>query len=59
MADPKSSLQRLPSTKVKPDRDIWLLTHRVLRQTARGRVFIEFMAEAIRGHTELLEGRVV
>lgn len=54
-ADPQ--LQRVPGAKVRPSRDIWLLTHRDLQQTARVRAFTAFMANAIRDHADLLEGR--
>lgn len=58
IADPEPSLQRLPNAKVNLDRDIWLLTHHDLRQTARVRVFTEFMADAIRAHSDILKGIV-
>ena len=53
----KSILQILPGAMIKPGRDIWLLTHQDLRQTTRVRIFTEFMADAIRGYSDLLEGR--
>jgi DNA-binding transcriptional LysR family regulator len=58
IADQEPSLQRVPGSQVQTGRDIWLLTHRDLRQTTRVRVFTEFMAEAIRQHTDLIEGRI-
>jgi len=57
MGDVEPTLQRVPGANINPGRDIWLLTHRDLRQTARVKVFTEFMAEAIRAHADLLEGR--
>jgi len=57
MGDVEPTLQRVPGATINPGRDIWLLTHRDLRQTARVRVFTEFMADAIRAHADLLEGR--
>lgn len=36
--------------------DLWLLTHGELRQTARVRAFIDFMADAIQRDRHLLEG---
>jgi len=57
LGDPEPSLQRVPGATVKSSRDIWLLTHHDLRQTARVRVFSEFMTNAIRQHVDLLEGR--
>ncbi|WCR09842.1 LysR family transcriptional regulator [Paracoccus stylophorae] len=37
--------------------DMWLLTHEDLRRTARIRVFMDFMAEALAREAPLLEGR--
>lgn len=57
IADPDPQLVRIPGASVQPKRDIWLLTHQDLKQTARVKAFTHFMAEAIRGHADLLEGR--
>jgi len=59
LGDPEPSLQRLPGAMVQQSRDIWLLTHRDLRQTARVRAFTEFMADAIRSYQALLQGETV
>lgn len=37
--------------------DLWLLTHEDLRQTARIRAFLDFMAGALAADADLLEGR--
>lgn len=37
--------------------DLWLLTHEDLRQTARIRIFLDFMAAALAADADLLEGR--
>ncbi len=37
--------------------DLWLLTHEDLRQTARVRAFMDFMADSIAGDRDLIEGR--
>ena len=37
--------------------DLWLLTHEDLRQTARVRAFMDFMAGSIAGDRVLIEGR--
>ena len=37
--------------------DLWLLTHEDLRQTARIRLFLDFMATALAADSDLLEGR--
>ena len=36
--------------------DLWLLTHEDLRQTARIRTFLDFLAEALAKEAPLLEG---
>lgn len=38
---------------------LWLLTHEDLRHTARVRAFLDFMADALRGDIDLLEGRAL
>jgi DNA-binding transcriptional LysR family regulator len=38
--------------------DLWLLTHEDLRRTARIRVFLDFLAEALAKEAPLLEGHV-
>ncbi|MDH3282736.1 MAG: LysR family transcriptional regulator [Gammaproteobacteria bacterium] len=37
--------------------ELWLLTHRDLRHTARIRAFMEFIAQAVQGDRPLLEGK--
>jgi DNA-binding transcriptional LysR family regulator len=37
--------------------DLWLLTHEDLRNTARVRIFLDFMAAALAANADLLEGR--
>lgn len=37
--------------------DLWLLTHEDLRNTARVRIFLDFMAGALAADADLLEGR--
>lgn len=37
--------------------DLWLLIHEDLRQTARIRLFLDFMATALTADADLLEGR--
>lgn len=37
--------------------DLWLLTHEDLRNTARIRAFMDFMADALAADADLLEGR--
>ena len=37
--------------------DLWLLTHEDLRNTARIRLFMDFMTAALAADADLLEGR--
>lgn len=57
IGDTEPSLCRLPPGLPRPAYDLWLLTHRDVRTTARLRVFTEFLATAIVGERERLEGR--
>jgi DNA-binding transcriptional LysR family regulator len=55
-ADPK--LRRvLPEAMTEIKSDMWLLTHRDIRHTARVRKFMDFMHEAIGKHRDRIEGR--
>ncbi len=58
LGDQEPALVRLDPEEIIPSRDIWLLTHKDLRKTARVRVFMDFMADAIRAHAKLLEGKL-
>ncbi|MEO3415112.1 LysR family transcriptional regulator [Roseovarius sp. CAU 1744] len=57
VGDTEPGLRRLPPGNTEPDREIWLLTHEDLRNTARVRRFMDFMADAIISKRDLLEGR--
>lgn len=58
MGDNELGLYRMPpGTLIK--RDLWVLTHEDMRNTARIRKFISFMADAILRHRELLEGKMI
>jgi molybdate transport repressor ModE-like protein len=50
-------LRRLPPYHIEEMFDLWILTHADLRKTARVRAFINFMADAIAPHKDLIEGR--
>ncbi len=52
-----AGLQRVDVDLPEMGIDLWILTHRDLRTTARVRAFMDFMAEAVRADLELLEGR--
>lgn len=47
LGDAEPDLVRLPPGYATPGYDIWLLTHRDLRRTARVRAFMDFLADAI------------
>lgn len=57
MADTQPDLYRMPPAKLQPHSDLWILTHEDMRNTARIRKFISFMADAILLHRNLLEGK--
>jgi len=58
MADLLPELRRLPLSEPVPSWEIWILTHRDLRQTARVRAFFDFMVGVFETRRGLLEGRV-
>ena len=58
MGDLDQGLRRLPPYHVESMFDFWLLTHADLRRTARVRAFMNFMADAIMPHKDLIEGRL-
>ena len=57
IGDTNPELRRLPPYHLEPVFDLWLLTHADLRRTAKVRAFINFMANAIMPHKDLIEGR--
>ncbi|MGE0666414.1 MAG: LysR family transcriptional regulator [Sphingomonadales bacterium] len=57
VGDVAPELRRLPPYHLEPVFDLWLLTHADLRRTAKVRAFINFMANAIMPHKDLIEGR--
>ncbi len=56
MGDMDQRLVRAPGVEPVDDRSVWLLLHPDLRQVARVRVFVDFMAEAIKARRALLRG---
>ena len=54
-ADLDAGLRRVASLPESFTLDLWLLTHEDLRRTARIRVFMDFMAEALAQEAPLLE----
>ena len=57
LGDKEPSLQRLSPPELKPNFDLWLLTHRDLRTTARFRVFSDFIASSIKSQRDVLRGQ--
>lgn len=57
LADRDPGLIRVASLPEPFGLDLWLLTHEDLRRTARIRMFLDFLAVAIQGDADLLEGR--
>ena len=57
MGDQETELARLKPPLAKAGSELWLLTHEDLRNTARVRAFMDFMAAAIQSDRNLLEGR--
>ncbi|HHX89890.1 MAG TPA: LysR family transcriptional regulator [Paracoccus sp.] len=56
IADLEPGLMRVAELPDSFTLDLWLLTHEDLRQTARIRAFLDFMAEALAQEAPLLEG---
>lgn len=50
------TLVQMPGTELELNRWIWILMHGELRKTMRVRVFVDFMADAIRARRKLLAG---
>lgn len=57
LADGLSGIARVGDPLPEVRSNLWLLTHEDLRRTARVRAFTEFMAHALGGERDLLEGR--
>jgi len=57
MGDPDKALVRVAEPVPAAASALWVLTHEDLRHTARVRAFMDFMAEALSGDVDLLEGR--
>ena len=56
-ASKRDDLVRIRPPDPRLDLSIWLLTHRDLRETARVRAFIDFVAEDIFAQRDVIEGR--
>jgi DNA-binding transcriptional LysR family regulator len=56
IGDTRPGLARLSAPQPDFASDLWLLTHPDLRQSARVRVFLDFLAAEIGNHRALIEG---
>src|SRR4051812_2466024 len=56
IGDARPGLVRLSAPQPDFAADLWLLTHADLRQSARVRVFLDFLAAEIGRHRSLIEG---
>lgn len=57
IGDQQPDLVRISSLRSDFSMDLWLLTHEDLRDVARYRTFLDYMAEALRKQRDLLEGK--
>lgn len=57
LADRMPELRRVAPPMADSGTRVWLLTHRDLRMMGRVRAFLDFMAAALSGDRDLLEGR--
>ena len=57
LGDSDAGLRRVGEPIAELAIDLWLLTHEDLRQTARVRAFMDFIAESIADDRDLIEGR--
>jgi len=56
LADPDPRLERIMQPPDELSAELWLLTHPVLRRTARVRALMDFLAEALIKEKDLIEG---
>ncbi len=56
LGDATPELRRVSDISMQPVYDLWLLSHRDMRTTARIRVFCDFIAAAVKGCRARLEG---
>lgn len=59
MGDQVEGVCRIPPGKLLLKQDMWILTHRDLRKTARIRVFTDFITKAILRNKEMYEGKLI
>ncbi len=59
MADPVPELNRISPISAGQCGDIWILTHKDLRYTARVRIFMDYMVKAFEKHIPALTGSIL
>lgn len=58
LGDSCAELVRLPNTLPTPQVDIWVLTHPDLKDTARVKVLMQFLTQALRDKRALIQGEL-
>lgn len=56
IGDQESEIRRVSPERIELTTDLWVLTHKDLRNVARIRAFVDFISTAIEAHKSLLEG---
>ena len=56
IGDQEPEIRRISPERVERMTDLWVLTHKDLRNVARIRAFVDFISTAIEAHKGLLEG---
>lgn len=56
LADPTNELVRLGDSRPVPHQDIWVLTHKDLRDVPRIKALMRHLADALRARRDLIEG---
>ncbi len=57
MGDAAPGVSRIPPGKLLLKQDMWVLTHKDLRKTARVRIFTDFISKALLQRKDLYEGK--
>ena len=57
LGDPEPDLERCFAPVGELSRELWIVTHRDLRNTARVRAFLELVGDGVMRDKPLLEGR--
>ncbi|UFX45049.1 LysR family transcriptional regulator [Bradyrhizobium sp. 41S5] len=57
LGDPETDIESIAVPEAALTRELWLITHRDLRNTARVRAFFDVVGQALTARRQLLEGR--